>query len=133
MRSKWRPSATVFRVYGFPHLFPNLKGYDRAIAAGIRHLEFVIAASDTFNNRNFNLSTAESLHLLNQVSCAAERDAVTVGVGFSTSFHCPFEGEFPAAHSSILFGPSPRIPNIMTKCSCMRSDSHAPNGVGFSG
>src|SRR6267378_4252348 len=33
MRSKWRPSSTVFRVYGFPHLFPNLKGYDRAVAA----------------------------------------------------------------------------------------------------
>ena len=31
----------------FSALVPNLKGYERALAAGIRHMEFVIAASET--------------------------------------------------------------------------------------
>src|ERR1700737_3639983 len=31
----------------FSALVPNLKGYDRALAAGIRHIEFVMAASNS--------------------------------------------------------------------------------------
>jgi len=76
----------------FSALIPNMKGYERAVAAGIRHLEFVIAASDTFNRKNLNRSMAESLELLNQVSRRAEQDGVVLRAGFSTCFHCPFEG-----------------------------------------
>jgi hydroxymethylglutaryl-CoA lyase len=76
----------------FSALVPNLKGYDRAIAAGIRHMEFVIAASETFNRKNLNRSMAESLQLLEQATRLAERDGVVLRVGFSTCFHCPFEG-----------------------------------------
>src|SRR3984893_4821045 len=80
----------------FSALVPNLKGYQRAIAAGIRSLEFVIAVSDTFNHKNLNRSTAESLELLTQVTKLAEKDCLDVRVGFSTAFHCPFEGEISA-------------------------------------
>jgi hydroxymethylglutaryl-CoA lyase len=76
----------------FSALVPNLKGYDRALAAGIRHMEFVIAASETFNRKNLNRSIAESLQLLEQTTRLAERDGVVLRVGFSTCFHCPFEG-----------------------------------------
>lgn len=79
----------------FSALVPNLKGYQRAVAAGIRYVEFVIAASESFNRRNLNRSMAESFELLNQVSREAERDHVEIRVGFSTSFHCPFEGRIP--------------------------------------
>jgi hydroxymethylglutaryl-CoA lyase len=77
----------------FSALVPNLKGYQRAVAAGIRSMEFVIAVSDTFNHKNLNRSTAESLELLNQVTKLAETDGVEIRVGFSTAFHCPFEGK----------------------------------------
>jgi hydroxymethylglutaryl-CoA lyase len=76
----------------FSALVPNLKGYERAVAAGFRHLEFVIAASETFNRKNLNRSMAESLQLLDQATRKAERDGVVLRVGFSTTFHCPFEG-----------------------------------------
>jgi len=76
----------------FSALVPNIKGYERSVAAGIRHLEFVIAASETFNRKNLNRSMAESLQLLEQTTRQAERDGVTLRVGFSTCFHCPFEG-----------------------------------------
>src|ERR1700692_2317693 len=51
----------------FSALVPNLKGYERAVASGIQSMEFVIAASDTFNHKNLNRSIAESLELLTQV------------------------------------------------------------------
>jgi hydroxymethylglutaryl-CoA lyase len=88
-------AAQLHRFPGvrFSALIPNLKGYERAVAARIRYLEFVIAASDTFNRKNLNRSMAESLELLNQVSKRAEQDGVVLRVGFSTSFHCPFEGK----------------------------------------
>ena len=76
----------------FSALVPNLKGYERALAAGIRHMEFVIAASETFNRKNLNRSMTESLQLLEQTTRLAERDGVVLRVGFSTCFHCPFEG-----------------------------------------
>jgi hydroxymethylglutaryl-CoA lyase len=76
----------------FSALIPNMKGYERAVAAGIRHLEFVIAASETFNRKNLNRSMGESLQLLEQTTRLAERDGVVLRVGFSTCFHCPFEG-----------------------------------------
>jgi hydroxymethylglutaryl-CoA lyase len=76
----------------FSALVPNLKGYERALSAGIRHMEFVIAASETFNKKNLNRSMAESMQLLEQATCMAERDGVVLRVGFSTCFHCPFEG-----------------------------------------
>jgi hydroxymethylglutaryl-CoA lyase len=88
---------TRFPRARFSALVPNLKGYQRAVAAGIRYVEFVIAASESFNRRNLNRSMAESFELLNQVSREAERDHVEIRVGFSTSFHCPFEGKIPTA------------------------------------
>lgn len=76
----------------FSALVPNLKGYERAVAAGIRNMEFVIAASETFNRKNLNRSMAESLQLLEQTTKLALRDGVVLRAGFSTCFHCPFEG-----------------------------------------
>jgi hydroxymethylglutaryl-CoA lyase len=99
---KWVPQladaeAVAAQLNRFPEiqfsaLIPNMRGYERAVAAGIRHLEFVIAASDTFNRKNLNRSMKESLELLNQVSRRAEQDGVVVRSGLSTCFHCPFEG-----------------------------------------
>jgi hydroxymethylglutaryl-CoA lyase len=99
---KWVPqmadaeaiSAELVRfpdVY-FSALVPNLKGYERAVAAGIRRIEFVIAASESFSLKNLNHSIAESLALLGQITLKAQQDGVIVRAGISTSFHCPFEG-----------------------------------------
>src|ERR1700687_3745404 len=60
----------------FSALVPNLKGYQRAVAAGLRYVEFVIAASESFNRRNLNRTMAESFELLKHVSREAERDHV---------------------------------------------------------
>jgi hydroxymethylglutaryl-CoA lyase len=92
-------SRNLFEISGaqFSALIPNLKGYERAVAAGFRHLEFVIAASDTFNHRNLNRSTKESLGLLGEVTERAVRDGVELRVGFSNAYHCPFEGTISAA------------------------------------
>ena len=40
----------------FRALVPNRKGYERAKAAGIRSVAVVLAATDTMNRRNINMS-----------------------------------------------------------------------------
>lgn len=88
--------ATNFQKFPgvrFSALVPNVKGYQRAVASGVRYLEFVLSASDTFNRKNLNRTLPESLTLLAEVTRAAERDGVTIRTGISTSFHCPFEGK----------------------------------------
>lgn len=79
----------------FSALVPNMKGYERAVAAGFRHLEFVMSATERFNQKNLNMSLAESLELLTQVTRKAERDGVQIRIGFATGFHSPFDGETP--------------------------------------
>ncbi len=90
-------AAALSRFPGvrFSALIPNQKGYERAVAAGFRNLELTLSASETFSHKNLNHSLAEGFEMLEKVSRMAERDGVTIRVGFAMSFHCAFEGTIP--------------------------------------
>jgi len=77
----------------FTALIPDLRGYERAVASDVRHMEFVMAVSETYSRKKLNRTLAESVELLSSLTQAAMRDGVTVRISVSTSFHCPFEGE----------------------------------------
>jgi hydroxymethylglutaryl-CoA lyase len=76
-------------------LVPNVRGADRALAAGFTELEVVVSASDTHNRKNINRSTAESLDAVAELVGTVHSAAGTVEVIVSTSFGCPYEGEVP--------------------------------------
>ena len=86
----------AYKGIRFSALVPNLKGYQRAVAAGIRHHEFVMAASDAFNHKNLNRSVAESLDLLKEVTRRSKDDGVEIRPGIATAYHCPFQGIIPS-------------------------------------
>ncbi|GIK16728.1 MAG: hydroxymethylglutaryl-CoA lyase [Planctomycetota bacterium] len=73
-------------------LTPNLRGYERAAACGVRRVAVFTAASETFARRNINMSIAESLSAFEPVLRAARRDGVSVRGYVSTCFDCPYEG-----------------------------------------
>lgn len=73
-------------------LVPNLRGYARAIEAGIQEVAVFTAASETFSQRNTRCSIAESLTRIREVTSAAQRDGVPVRGYISTAWHCPYEG-----------------------------------------
>ncbi len=81
----------------FCALILNTRGFERALAAGFRRMEFVLAVSDTFNLRNANRSASDSLKFLEEISPVAMREDITVRLGLATSFHCPFEGRTPVS------------------------------------
>lgn len=76
-------------------LVPNLRGAERALAAGFRELEMVVSASDTHNRRNVNRSTQESLEDVAAVAARVHEAGAGLEVVVATSFGCPYEGEVP--------------------------------------
>jgi len=80
----------------FPVLVPNVRGLERALAAGVREIAVFTAASNTFNQRNINATIDESLANIAAVVARAKPAGVRVRGYVSTCFGCPFEGEVPA-------------------------------------
>jgi hydroxymethylglutaryl-CoA lyase len=78
-------------------LVPNLRGAQRALAAGFDEIEVVVSASDTHNLKNVRRTTAESLDDIAGVISAAHDAGATCQVIVSTSFGCPYEGDVPAS------------------------------------
>jgi hydroxymethylglutaryl-CoA lyase len=74
-------------------LVPNAKGAQRAIAAGIMDLIFVISMSDSHNRSNVRRPTEASIEDLRTLLAEVDPDRrLALRVGLATSFHCPFEG-----------------------------------------
>ncbi|SDU87295.1 hydroxymethylglutaryl-CoA lyase [Jiangella alkaliphila] len=76
-------------------LVPNLRGAERALAAGFTELEVVVSASDTHNRRNINRSTEESLGELPELSTLVHAAGGTLQLIVSTAWGCPYEGDVP--------------------------------------
>lgn len=77
----------------------NPRGVDRALAAGLGHLQFVVSVSETHNQHNAGRSVDQSL---DELAAIRERTAglAVLEVTLSTSFGCPYEG--PIAPSAVL-------------------------------
>jgi hydroxymethylglutaryl-CoA lyase len=76
----------------YPVLVPNLKGMERALAAGVRAIAVFTAASESFTRHNINATIAESLANFRPVVALAQQEGVTVRGYISTVFGCPYEG-----------------------------------------
>src|SRR5579863_10723277 len=76
----------------YPVLVPNLKGMERALAAGVRAVAVFTAASESFAQHNINATIAESLANFQPVVQLAQQEGVAVRGYISTVFGCPYEG-----------------------------------------
>src|SRR5438874_1749175 len=76
----------------YPVLVPNLKGMERALAAGVRAIAVFTAASEIFPRHNINATIAESLANFRPVVALAQREGIPVRGYISTVFGCPYEG-----------------------------------------
>ena len=83
---------TRFPTTQYPVLVPNLKGMERALAAGVRAIAVFTAASESFTRHNINATIAESLANFQPVVKLAQQEGVTVRGYISTVFGCPYEG-----------------------------------------
>src|SRR6266581_2894134 len=77
----------------YPVLVPNLKGMERALAAGVRAIAVFTAASESFTRHNINATIAESLANFRPVVALARQESIRVRGYVSTVFGCPYEGQ----------------------------------------
>ena len=78
-------------------LVPNVRGLERAIAAGLTDVAVFAAASESFSKRNINQSIDESIASYRDVTARALASGLRVRGYLSTAFGCPFEGDVPIA------------------------------------
>jgi hydroxymethylglutaryl-CoA lyase len=76
-------------------LVPNLRGAQRALAAGFSEIEVVVSASDTHNRKNLNRSTDESLDDIAAIVDLVHGQGGTCQVIVATAWGCPYEGDVP--------------------------------------
>jgi hydroxymethylglutaryl-CoA lyase len=76
-------------------LVPNLKGAERAFAAGLPKVNYVLSASEAHNLANVRRSTQDSLDDFARITARRDEVAkgkVRIGGGIATSFGCTIQG-----------------------------------------
>ena len=99
---KWVPQmadgadvlAGVSRKAGvrYTALTPNMKGYERAKAAGVDEVAIFGSASEGFSKSNLNMSKADALEMFRPVAEAARADGTPMRGYVSCVAVCPFDG-----------------------------------------
>ena len=84
-----RPGVT------YPVLTPNLKGFERALEAGVTEIAVFGVASEAFSQKNINCSISESVERFLPVIEAAQKNSVRVRGYISCVLGCPYQGEVP--------------------------------------
>jgi len=77
----------------YPVLVPNEKGFDAAVAAGVKTISVFTAASETFSQKNTNCSIEESLLRIEQITKKAHAKNIPVRAYVSCVLGCPYEGD----------------------------------------
>ncbi|OBH66892.1 hydroxymethylglutaryl-CoA lyase [Mycobacterium colombiense] len=82
----------------FSALVASPNGAKRAVAAGLRSIEYVVAADDTFSKANVGRTSAEATNQIEEIVAIAHDSPgrpVTVEVVIATAWDSPFEGPTP--------------------------------------
>ena len=84
---------SFFHNAKFPCLVPNIKGYESAVAVGVKEISLFSATSDAFTKKNINCTVDESFSRMQEVATRAHADNVKIRAYISTAFGCPYAGE----------------------------------------
>lgn len=74
-------------------LTPNQRGIDRALETGCQAVAVFVGVSNTFNKKNINKTTSESMEELKPIIQKLKEQQLFVRACISTSFYCPYEGK----------------------------------------
>ncbi len=71
----------------------NLRGVERALAAGAKEINYVFCASDGFSIRNNGGTVEETFQVWAEAAALAKTGGALLSATISTAFGCPFDGE----------------------------------------
>lgn len=75
----------------------NVRGVERALAAGAKEINYVFCASDGFSIRNNGGTVEETFRVWEEAAAKAEAGGARLSATISTAFGCPFDGEVSVA------------------------------------
>lgn len=76
-------------------LVPNLKGLERARAAGLQEAAVFLSVTESHSQKNINKSVAEAVSAAREVAQGARAAGMRVRCYLSTVWGCPYEGLTP--------------------------------------
>lgn len=107
-------------------LTPNLRGFERARAAGADEVAVFAAASESFSQKNINCSIDDSLARFTPVLEAAAAARIPVRGYVSCVLGCPYEGAVPPAAVA-------RVTDALLAMGCYEVSLGDTIGVGTAG
>ncbi len=79
----------------FSALVASPNGAKRAVAAGLRSIEYVVSAADEFSHANVGRSRAEAIAQIGEIVAIAHGSGVSVEVIIACAWDSPFDGPTP--------------------------------------
>jgi hydroxymethylglutaryl-CoA lyase len=86
-------SCERFSDIEFVALIPNMKGFHRATKTKIPEVNWVTAATETFNFKNIGMSIEENFTQFKQLMEESGKQNIKVCFSIAVSFGCPYEGD----------------------------------------
>ncbi|MBI3301884.1 MAG: hydroxymethylglutaryl-CoA lyase [Deltaproteobacteria bacterium] len=74
-------------------LVPNIRGFNDALAAGVKYITIFASATESFSHANINCSIEQSFERFVPVVAAAKQHGIKVRGAISCVLGCPYEGE----------------------------------------
>jgi hydroxymethylglutaryl-CoA lyase len=84
-------------------LVMNARGAERAVAAGVDDVKTGIAVSDTFNELNVRMTTAQGMRAIEEIAAIVKQSTSRLVGGIATAFGCPYEGPLPTDRLQRVF------------------------------
>jgi len=74
-------------------LVPNMKGYELALAEGLKTLAIAISATEQMNQNNIRKGLSDTFAMAEDIISRAASDDVAIHVYLAVAFECPYEGK----------------------------------------
>ncbi len=94
------------RGVAYAALVPNEKGYERAVEAGAKTIALVLAATETLNRKNINMSLERATEVNIAVIKRAKAEGIEARSYISAAVGCPYEG---GVAPEVVFGLTDRM------------------------
>ncbi len=83
-------------------MVPNLKGYLRAKACGFKRVALLLSTTDSFNQRNLNMSRDNALQSCRDIIAQARQDGIATRAYVAGALACPYDGHIAPTQTITL-------------------------------
>lgn len=78
-------------------LVPNMRGYENAMANNVKSVAIVLATTDSFNEKNLNMSLEKTRAVCRELLQRANQDGIKIRAYISGACACPYDGKQPVS------------------------------------